>query len=51
MGGMHAAVFFVDIADLKPAVLPLPFTYQLRGIIGGPVIHDQPDKILAVLGK
>ena len=49
MGGMHAAVFFVDVLNLKSAVAALPIAHQYGGIVSGTVIHNEPEKILTTL--
>ena len=45
VGGVHAAVFFVNISNLKTVILCLPLLYQLGGIVRRTVVHDQPDEV------
>ena len=46
MGGVHSAVFLVEIAYLKFRLLCLPDFDKLRRVVGRTVINDEPDKIL-----
>ena len=49
VGGVHTAIFLVDVLNCKAIVAALPITHQLGGVIRRAVVHDQPDKILAAL--
>ena len=46
---VHPAVFLVNVSYLESVVAPLPAAHQLSSIVRGAVIHDQPDKVFAVL--
>ena len=47
--GVHTAIFFVDIANFKAVVLRLPLPDKLGSIILRTIVHNKPDKLLAVL--
>ena len=49
VGGVHPAIFFVDVLDLEAVVAALPIVHQLSGIVGGTVVNDQPNEVLAAL--
>ena len=49
VGGVHAAVFFIDIPDCKAIIYALPAGNQLGGVVGRAVVNNQPFKILAGL--
>ena len=49
VGRVHAAVFLIDVLDVKAVAAALPAAYQLCGIVCGAVVYDQPEKVLAAL--
>ena len=49
VGGVHTAIFLIDVSNLKSAVTALPIAHQLDSVVRRAVVHDQPDKILTAL--
>ena len=47
--GMHSAIFFIEIHDLKPIFCPLPALHDILCLVGGPIINNKPHKIFAAL--
>ena len=46
---VHAAVFLVNILNFKRRLILHPASHQISRPVGRPVVHHEPNKILAVL--
>ena len=49
VGRMHAAIFLVDVLNLKPVIAALPLLHQRGCVIRGTIVHNEPDEVLAAL--